>query len=76
MGSPPRLWWRMRLRGENKYHRGQQIYYEEAGSKNSAVISTINPIEVWVKRTSDNVKYQIYVSELMKGAVTLKRRSA
>ncbi|GBN37448.1 hypothetical protein AVEN_221735-1 [Araneus ventricosus] len=59
-----------------RYHRGQQIYYEEAGSKNSAVISTINPIEVWVKRTSDNVKYQIYVSELMKGAVTLKRRSA
>ncbi|CAL1283870.1 unnamed protein product [Larinioides sclopetarius] len=58
------------------YHRGQQIYYEEDGCKNSAVVSTINPVEVWVRRTSDNEKYQIYVSDLIKGVITLKRRSA
>ncbi|KAF8792759.1 sin3 histone deacetylase corepressor complex component SDS3-like [Argiope bruennichi] len=60
------------------YHRGQQIYYDgkHIGSKISAVISAINPTEIWVKRSSDNGKYQIYISELLKGVVTLKRRSA
>ncbi|KAF8785939.1 Sin3 histone deacetylase corepressor complex like protein [Argiope bruennichi] len=60
------------------YHRGQQIYYEgkEIGTKNSGLICTINPTEVWIKRTSDGNKIRIYISQLQKGKITIRRRSA
>lgn len=60
------------------YHRGQQVYYEgkEVGSKNSGLICTISPSEIWIKRTSDSNKIRIYISQLQKGKFTIRRRSA
>ncbi|KAG8196243.1 hypothetical protein JTE90_023800 [Oedothorax gibbosus] len=60
------------------YHRGQQVYYEgkEVGSKNSGLICTISSSEIWIKRTFDSTKIRIYISQLQKGKITIRRRSA
>ncbi|GBM16315.1 Sin3 histone deacetylase corepressor complex component SDS3 [Araneus ventricosus] len=60
------------------YHRGQQIYYEgkEVGTKNSGLICTISSSEIWIKRTSDSNKIRIYITQLQKGKITIRRRSA
>ncbi|GFQ96780.1 sin3 histone deacetylase corepressor complex component SDS3 [Trichonephila clavata] len=60
------------------FHRGQQVYYEgkEVGSKNSGVICLIGASDIWVKRTTDSSKIRINLSQLQKGQITLRRRSA
>ncbi|XP_015915964.1 sin3 histone deacetylase corepressor complex component SDS3 isoform X2 [Parasteatoda tepidariorum] len=60
------------------YHRGQQVYYEgkEVGTKNSGLICTISSSEIWIKRTTDSNKVRIYISQLQKGKITIRRRSA
>ncbi|GFS47639.1 sin3 histone deacetylase corepressor complex component SDS3 [Nephila pilipes] len=60
------------------FHRGQQVYYEgkDVGSKNSGVICLIGSSDIWVKRTMDSNKIRIHLSQLQKGQITLRRRSA
>ncbi|KAI0227575.1 Sin3 histone deacetylase corepressor complex component SDS3 [Lamellibrachia satsuma] len=59
------------------FHRGQGVFVEskELG-KVAAVISAIGTMEVWLRKTSDNSKLRIYITQLQKGKYTLKRRAA
>lgn len=59
------------------YCRGQSIYVEEKGSrsKTSAVISSINSSELWIKKTSENSKIKITVSQLQKGEYAVSKRN-
>jgi len=58
------------------FHRGQPVFVEsrETG-KVSAVISAIGTQEIWLRKTSDNNKLRIYISQLQKGKYTIRRRS-
>ncbi|KAK2171142.1 hypothetical protein NP493_1099g00024 [Ridgeia piscesae] len=58
------------------FHRGQGVFVEskELG-KVAAVISAVGTMEVWLRKTTDNGKLRIYVTQLQKGKYTLKRRA-
>lgn len=59
------------------YHRGQQVYVEskETG-KISGVIHAIGPNEIYIKKTSDNSKLRINITQLQKAKYTIRRRSS
>ncbi|XP_002735995.1 sin3 histone deacetylase corepressor complex component SDS3-like [Saccoglossus kowalevskii] len=58
------------------YHRGQPVYYEnKEGNKVSGVISSVGQSEIWIRKTSDNAKVRIYVTQFQKGKYSIKRRS-
>lgn len=59
------------------YHRGQQVYVESKESgKVSGIIHAIGPTEICIKKTSDNSKLRITISQLQKGRYTIRRRSS
>uniref|UniRef100_T1JHF4 Sin3 histone deacetylase corepressor complex component SDS3 n=1 Tax=Strigamia maritima TaxID=126957 RepID=T1JHF4_STRMM len=62
---------------KRSFHRGQTVYVDskETG-KFSGVISTVAATEVWVRKTLDNSKVRIFVSQLQKGKFTIRRRSS
>ncbi|XP_070572556.1 sin3 histone deacetylase corepressor complex component SDS3-like isoform X2 [Ptychodera flava] len=58
------------------YHRGQPIYYENKdGHKVSGTIASVGQSEVSIRKTCDNSKIRIYVSQLQKGKYVIKRRT-
>ncbi|KAK7087155.1 sin3 histone deacetylase corepressor complex component SDS3-like isoform X2 [Littorina saxatilis] len=58
------------------YQRGQAVIVEskETG-KIFGQISGIGSQEIWIRRSSDNGKHKIFVSQLQKGKYTLQRRA-
>ncbi|XP_022085825.1 sin3 histone deacetylase corepressor complex component SDS3-like isoform X2 [Acanthaster planci] len=58
------------------FHRGQNIYVDSKDTgKVSAVISSIGTNEIWVRKTADNQKMRIYVSQMQKGKYKIRKRS-
>ncbi|XP_077995282.1 sin3 histone deacetylase corepressor complex component SDS3-like [Glandiceps talaboti] len=58
------------------YHRGQPIYYETKDcTKISGIIASVGQSEVSIRKTCDNSKIRIYVSQLQKGKYVIKRRT-
>lgn len=58
------------------YHRGQPIFVEGKDfSRFSATISAIGNETIWVKKTSDNSKFRIFISQLSRGKINIKRRA-
>ncbi|PSN33559.1 Sin3 histone deacetylase corepressor complex component SDS3 [Blattella germanica] len=59
------------------YHRGQPVYVEgKDHPRFAAVISAIGTEAIWVKKTIDSSKVRIYISQLSRGKVTIKRRAS
>lgn len=59
------------------FHRGQPVYIEGKDmSRFPAIISAIGTEAIWVKKTSDASKVRIYVSQLSRGKVSIKRRAS
>ncbi|XP_046997979.1 sin3 histone deacetylase corepressor complex component SDS3 [Schistocerca americana] len=59
------------------YHRGQPVYVEGKDiSRFSAVISAIGLDVVWVKKVSDGNKVRIFLSQLTRGKISIKRRAS
>ncbi|XP_067935059.1 sin3 histone deacetylase corepressor complex component SDS3-like isoform X2 [Watersipora subatra] len=58
------------------YLRGQAIYADskETG-KFGAVIQSITGSEIWIKKTSDNSRMKILLTQLQKGKYSIRRRS-
>ncbi|XP_071504079.1 sin3 histone deacetylase corepressor complex component SDS3-like [Diadema antillarum] len=58
------------------FHRGQNVYVESKDmGKVSAIITSIGQIEIWVKKTLDNQKMRIYVTQMQKGKYKIRKRS-
>lgn len=58
------------------FHRNQPVIVEsKEGGKVYGVITGIGTQEVWIRKSADNSKLRIYVSQLQKGRYTLQRRS-
>ncbi|XP_072044169.1 sin3 histone deacetylase corepressor complex component SDS3-like isoform X2 [Amphiura filiformis] len=58
------------------FHRGQNIYIDSKDTgKVSAVISSIGTNEIWVRKTADNQKSRIYISQMQKGKYKIRKRS-
>ncbi|XP_046568222.1 sin3 histone deacetylase corepressor complex component SDS3-like [Haliotis rubra] len=58
------------------FHRNQPVFVEsKEGGKVCGVITGVGSQEIWVRKTSDNTKLRIYVSQLQKGKYILRRRS-
>lgn len=58
------------------FHRSQTVYVESKDTgKFAGVISSVGVTEIWVRKTSDNSKIRVYVSQLQKGKYTIRRRS-
>ena len=63
------------------FHRGESVLVEGNLSKYErekfpATISAIGTDSMWVRKNGDNTKIRIYVSQLVKGRYTLKRRAS
>ncbi|XP_067013575.1 sin3 histone deacetylase corepressor complex component SDS3 isoform X2 [Anabrus simplex] len=59
------------------YHRGQPVYVEGKDlPRFPAIISAIGTEAIWVKKTSDASKVRIYISQLSRGKVSIKRRAS
>ncbi|KAK2845362.1 hypothetical protein Q7C36_010216 [Tachysurus vachellii] len=59
------------------YHKSQAIYLESKdNTKISCVISSVGTNEIWVRKTSDSTKMRIYLGQLQRGALIIRRRSA
>ncbi|XP_062307100.1 sin3 histone deacetylase corepressor complex component SDS3 isoform X2 [Osmerus eperlanus] len=60
------------------YHKSQAIYleYTKENTKISCVISSVGTNEIWVRKTSDSTKMRIYLGQLQRGALVIRRRSA
>lgn len=58
------------------FRRGQSIQVEQKSGENfPAMISAIGTEAIWVRRNSDATKMRIYLTQLTKGKITLKRRA-
>lgn len=58
------------------FRRGQTIQVEQKNGDNfSGVISAIGTEALWVRRNSDSSKMRIFLTQLTKGKITLKRRA-
>lgn len=58
------------------FHRGQAVTIEGTDvSKFSANISAIGNDVILVKRSSDNSKFRIYINQLSRGKISIKRRA-
>ncbi|XP_031788900.1 sin3 histone deacetylase corepressor complex component SDS3 isoform X2 [Nasonia vitripennis] len=59
------------------FHRGQPVYVEGKDMPRfSANISAIGTEAVWVKKVSDGSKVRIYISQLCRGKISIKRRAS
>ncbi|CAH1404598.1 unnamed protein product [Nezara viridula] len=59
------------------FHRGQTVFVEGKDlPKFPATISAIGSEAISVKKTIDNTKIRIYISQLIRGKVTIKRRAS
>ncbi|XP_058800509.1 sin3 histone deacetylase corepressor complex component SDS3 isoform X3 [Phymastichus coffea] len=59
------------------FHRGQPVYVEGKDIvRFAANISAIGTEAIWVKKVSDNTKVRIYVTQLSRGKMFLKRRAS
>ncbi|KAL1140522.1 hypothetical protein AAG570_000452 [Ranatra chinensis] len=59
------------------FHRGQPVYVEGKDlPKFPAIISAIGTEAIWVKKTVDASKVRIYIAQLVRGKVTIKRRAS
>ncbi|KAJ4440025.1 sin3 histone deacetylase corepressor complex component SDS3 [Periplaneta americana] len=59
------------------YHRGQPVYVEGKDlPRFPAIISAIGTEAIWVKKTVDGSKVRIYISQLSRGKVSIKRRAS
>nr|CAD7458977.1 unnamed protein product [Timema tahoe] len=59
------------------FHRGQPVYVEgKEMSRFSAIISAIGTEAIWVKKTSDGIKVRIYLTQLSRGKMSIKRRAS
>lgn len=59
------------------FHRGQTVFVEGKDiSKFPGIISAIGSEAISVKKTSDASKMRIYISQLVRGKVILKRRAS
>lgn len=58
------------------FHRGQSVYVEGKDLQRfSANISAIGTEAVWVKKVTDGSKVRIYISQLSRGKISIKRRA-
>ncbi|GFG32265.1 hypothetical protein Cfor_02744, partial [Coptotermes formosanus] len=59
------------------FHRGQPVYVEGKDlPRFPAIISAIGTEAIWVKKTVDSSKVRIYMSQLSRGKVAIKRRAS
>ncbi len=59
------------------FRRGQAVQVEpKHGDKFPGMISAIGSEAIWVRKTMDNTKIRIYLTQLAKGKFVLKRRAA
>ncbi|XP_047347442.1 sin3 histone deacetylase corepressor complex component SDS3 isoform X2 [Vespa velutina] len=59
------------------FHRGQPVYVEGQDlTRFAANISAIGTEAIWVKKISDGSKVRIYISQLSRGKISIKRRAA
>ncbi|RWS26440.1 sin3 histone deacetylase corepressor complex component SDS3-like isoform X2 [Leptotrombidium deliense] len=59
------------------FHRGQPVVIKSKdGIEFNAVLASIGNAEIWVKKTNDNSKVRVYLSNLQKGKLTLQRRAS
>lgn len=59
------------------FHRGQPVYVEGKDlSRFAANISAIGTEAIWVKKVSDGSKVRIYISQLSRGKISIKRRAS
>jgi Sin3 histone deacetylase corepressor complex component SDS3 len=59
------------------FHRGQPVFVEGNNIQRfSANISAIGNETIWVKKTSDNGKVKIFLSQLSRGKISIKRRAS
>ncbi|XP_065889685.1 sin3 histone deacetylase corepressor complex component SDS3-like [Dysidea avara] len=59
------------------FHKNQMVFIEsKEHGQESGVITSFGTNEVWIKRLPDNYKLKVYLSQLVKGKYTMKRRSA
>ncbi|RZF40535.1 hypothetical protein LSTR_LSTR000414 [Laodelphax striatellus] len=59
------------------FHRGQPVYVEGKDmNRFAAIISAIGTESIWVKKTSDASKVKLYLSQLSRGRVSIKRRAS
>ncbi|XP_052219911.1 sin3 histone deacetylase corepressor complex component SDS3-like isoform X2 [Dreissena polymorpha] len=58
------------------FHRNQPVFVEckETGNKFSGIITAIGTQEIWIRKTSDNSKIKIFLSQLQKGKFNLRRK--
>jgi len=57
------------------FRRGQTVWVEGKDGSYGATISAIGSEAIWVRRSEDNSKVSIYLSQLNKGKLGLKRRA-
>jgi len=57
------------------FRRGQTVWVEGKEGSYGATISAIGSEAIWVRRSEDNSKVSIYLSQLNKGKLGLKRRA-
>ncbi|XP_064612355.1 sin3 histone deacetylase corepressor complex component SDS3-like isoform X3 [Liolophura sinensis] len=58
------------------FHRGQAVYAESKDTgRVSGVICAVGTQEIYIRKTTDNSKLRIYLSQLQKGKFTIRRRS-
>ncbi|XP_050447419.1 sin3 histone deacetylase corepressor complex component SDS3 isoform X2 [Cataglyphis hispanica] len=59
------------------FHRGQAVYVEGKDlNRFAAHISAIGTEAIWVKKVSDSSKVRIYISQLSRGKISIKRRAS
>ncbi|KAK3595712.1 hypothetical protein CHS0354_025334 [Potamilus streckersoni] len=59
------------------FHRNQPVFVESRDNgKFSGVITAIGTNEIWIRKTSDNSKMRVYLSQLQKGKFMLRRRQS
>ncbi|KYQ58600.1 Sin3 histone deacetylase corepressor complex component SDS3 [Trachymyrmex zeteki] len=59
------------------FHRGQPVYVEGKDlNRFAANISAIGTEAIWVKKVTDSSKVRIYISQLSRGKISIKRRAS
>ncbi|KAL5016824.1 hypothetical protein ScPMuIL_006413 [Solemya velum] len=57
------------------FHRNQPVFVEsKENGKTSGVIASVGTQEIWIRKTTDNSRVRIYLSQLQKGKFILRRR--
>jgi len=58
------------------YHKSQAIFLEHKdGARYNALIHSIEPNEIWIKKIQENKRLKIYLSHLQKGKYFIRRRT-